>query len=119
MDTAGAEAALRDLKATSLAEQDVADRHANVFEQDLRVAVTQATLGIRAAQAALIAADELVQLAKERVALAEGRYQTGVGNTIELGDAELALRDAQTQRVTAEYDLALARALLHRTLGRL
>jgi len=88
------------------------------LRQDLRVAVTQATLAIRAAQESLVAADELVQLAKERVALAEGRYQTGVGNTIELGDAELALRDAQTQRVTAEYDLASARALLHRTLGR-
>jgi outer membrane protein len=86
--------------------------------QDLRVAITQADLSIKAAQAALVAADELVQLARERVALAEGRYQTGVGNTIELGDAELALRDAQTQRVSAQYDLATARAGLHRALGR-
>jgi outer membrane protein len=82
------------------------------------VAVEQAGLSIRAATAALEVADDLVQLAKDRVTLAEGRYQAGVGNTIELGDAELALRDAQTQRVSAAYDLALARALLHRTLGR-
>jgi outer membrane protein len=88
------------------------------LRQDLRVAVTQASLSIRAARAALETAGDLVQLAKDRQALAEGRYQAGVGNTIELGDAELALRDAQTQRVSAEYDLALARALLHRTLGR-
>lgn len=89
-----------------------------IVRQDLRVAVTQSGLSIRAARAALDVAGELVQLAKDRLALAEGRYQAGVGNTIELGDAELALRDAQTQRVSAEYDLALARALLHRTLGR-
>jgi outer membrane protein len=89
-----------------------------ILRQDLRVAVTQSGLSIRAARAALDVADELVQLARDRVVLAEGRYQAGVGNTIELGDAELALRDAQTQRVSAEYDLALARALLHRTLGR-
>jgi outer membrane protein len=89
-----------------------------ILRQDLRVAVAQVGLSIRATRAALEVADDLVQLAKERVALAEGRYQAGVGNTIELGDAELALRDAQTQRVSAEYDLALARALLHRTLGR-
>lgn len=89
-----------------------------MLRQDLRVAVTQSGLSIRAARAALDVAGDLVQLAKDRVALAEGRYQAGVGNTIELGDAELALRDAQTQRVSAEYDLALARALLHRTLGR-
>ena len=89
-----------------------------ILRQDLRVAVEQAGLSIRGAIAALSVADELVQLAKDRVTLAEGRYQAGVGNTIELGDAELALRDAQTQRVSAAYDLALARALLHRTLGR-
>jgi len=88
------------------------------LQQDLRVAVTQAELAIHAAEAALVAADELVQLAKERITLAEGRYETGVGNIIEMGDAELALRDAQTQRVTAQYDLATARAQLHRTLGR-
>jgi outer membrane protein len=101
------------------AQTAVVQAQLETLRQDLRVAVTQATLAIRAAQAALIAADELVQLAKERLTLAEGRYQTGVGNTIELGDAELALRDAQTQHVSAEYDLASARALLHRTLGRL
>ena len=94
------------------------DAQRETLRQDLRVAVTQAELAINAAQAALEAADELVKLAQERVTLAEGRYQTGVGNTIELGDAELAQRDAQTQRVTAQYDLASARAQLHRTLGR-
>jgi outer membrane protein len=94
------------------------DAELEVLQQDLRVSVTQSELALKAAQAALVVADELVQLAKERVTLAEGRYQTGVGNIIELGDAELALRDAQTQRVTAAYDLASARASLHRTLGR-
>jgi outer membrane protein len=94
------------------------DAQLEVLQQDLRVSVTQSELALKAAQAALVVADELVQLAKERVTLAEGRYQTGVGNIIELGDAELALRDAQTQRVTAAYDLASARASLHRTLGR-
>jgi outer membrane protein len=89
-----------------------------ILRQDLRVAISQSSLTIRAARAALEVADELVQLARDRVALAEGRYAAGVGNTIELGDAELALRDAQTQRVSAQYDLAIARALLHRTLGR-
>jgi outer membrane protein len=89
-----------------------------ILRQDLNVAITQSSLAIQAAGAALEVAEGLVQLAKDRVGLAEGRYAAGVGSTIELGDAELALRDAQTQKVSAEYDLALARALLHRTLGR-
>ena len=85
---------------------------------DVRLSVTQAVLGLSAAREALAVATELVELARERLRLADGRYQTGLGNAIELGDAELSLRDAQTQRVTADYDLAQARALLHRSLGR-
>lgn len=85
---------------------------------DLRLALTQAVLSVSAAREALTVASELVGLAQERVRLAEGRYTTGVGNAIELGDAELSLRDAQTQRVTAEYDLAQARTLLRRSMGR-
>jgi outer membrane protein len=89
----------------------------DTLREDLQLAITQAETAIKTAQAALIAANELVELAKERVKLAEGCYAAGVGNTIELGDAELALRDAETQLVTAEYDLASARALLRRSLG--
>ena len=39
MDTAGTEAALRDLEAAAFAEQDVFLRHANVFQQHLGMAV--------------------------------------------------------------------------------
>jgi outer membrane protein len=89
------------------------------LREDLRLALTQAVLSVEAAQAELATADDLVGLAQERLVLAEGRYETGVGNTIELGDAQLALRDAQTQHVTAAYDLAIARAQLRHSLGRL
>jgi outer membrane protein len=95
------------------------DAQMETLRADLQLALTQAETAIKTAQAALIAAGELVDLSKERVTLAEGRYAAGVGNTIELGDAELALRDAQTQLVTAEYDLASSRALLRRSLGQL
>jgi outer membrane protein len=91
----------------------------DALREDLRLALTQAILSVEAAQAELVTADDLVRLAQDRLTLAEGRYETGVGNTIELGDAQLALRDAQSQRVTAEYDLAIARAQLRHSLGRL
>ncbi len=39
VDAARPKAALRDLEATAFAEQDVARRHANIFENDLGVAV--------------------------------------------------------------------------------
>jgi outer membrane protein len=94
------------------------DAQLQTLRADTQLSVTQAVRAIKSAQAEVIAADELVSFAKERVTLAEGRYTTGVGNTIELGDAELALNDAQTQRVSAQYDLASARALLRKSLGR-
>src|SRR5436305_1457533 len=50
--------------------------------------------------------------------LAEGRYETGVGNAIELGDAQVALTSAEAQTVQADDRLSTARAQLLRALGR-
>lgn len=84
----------------------------------VRVDVKQALLGVRAARAGLSAASEALTNAAERMRLAEGRYQAGVGNIIELSDAQVALTNAAAQRVQSEYNLATARAALLRALGR-
>jgi outer membrane protein len=57
--------------------------------------------------------------ARQRLRLAEGRYQSGIGTVIELGDAQLALTAAAAQRVQADYTLSSSRGaqLLH-ALGR-
>ncbi|HEY3356948.1 MAG TPA: TolC family protein [Polyangia bacterium] len=88
------------------------------LRQQIRVEVDQARLGVRAAKAATVAADEALTNARVRLRLAEGRYQTGVGNIIELGDAQVALTNAAAQKVQADYNLATARAQLLRALGR-
>jgi outer membrane protein TolC len=49
--------------------------------------------------------------------MARGRYQAGVGNAIELGDAEVSAMTAQAQRVQAESTLGLARSTLRWHLG--
>ncbi|HEX2568754.1 MAG TPA: TolC family protein [Polyangia bacterium] len=84
----------------------------------VRVEIEQARLAVRAARAALGAAEEALTNASERLRLAEGRYQTGVGNAIELGDAQVALTNARAQKIQAEYNLATARARLLTSLGR-
>ena len=94
----------------------VAQRDA--LRQTLRVNVEQARLGLRAAKAGLSASEEALVNARERLKLAEGRYQVGVGNLIELGDAQLAYTNAAVQKVQAEYNLANARAQLLQALGR-
>ncbi len=48
-------------------------------KQQVRLDVEQARLGVRAAIATVSAAQDAAQAARERLTLAEGRYQTGVG----------------------------------------
>jgi outer membrane protein len=56
--------------------------------------------------------------ARENLALAEGRYQAGYGNIIELTDAQLLSTQSQVQTITARYDYQIASARLDSALGR-
>lgn len=86
--------------------------------QQVRADVEQARLSVRATKAAIEAAHEAATNARIRLGLAEGRYQAGVGNVIELGDAQLALTTADAQEVQAIFNLATARARLLQALGK-
>lgn len=86
--------------------------------QRIRAELEQARLTIRTAKATVEASDEALVNARARLGLAEGRYEAGVGNAIELGDAQLALTNAAAQRVQSEYNLAIARAQLLGALGK-
>lgn len=79
---------------------------------------SRATIAVRTAKEALVGSKEAHAAAKERVRLAEGRYAAGVGNIIELGDAQLALVQAAAQEVQAQLNLMTARAQLLAALGR-
>jgi outer membrane protein len=86
--------------------------------EQVRFDVEQASLAVRAAKALIEADRETVVNARDRLRLAEGRYETGVGNAIELGDAQVALTTAEAQTVQADDRLSTARAQLLRALGR-
>jgi outer membrane protein len=90
-----------------------------LLRQQVRLEIEQARVAVRAARATLEASGEALTNARQRLRLAEGRYQAGVGHIIELGDAQLALTAAAAQRVQAEYQLSAARAQLLRALGRM
>ena len=89
----------------------------DVLRQQVRLDVEQARLAVVAAKATLGAAEDALTNAKELLRLAEGRYQVGIGNIIELSDAQVAETSAAAQRVQADYNLASARAQLLRALG--
>lgn len=84
----------------------------------IRVQLEQVRLNIQTAKATVEAAEEALTNARARLSLAEGRYEAGVGNGIELGDAQLAVSQADAQRVQSEYNLAIARAQLLSALGK-
>jgi outer membrane protein len=102
------------------AEGQVTQAHAQLEteRQQVRLDVEQARLGIRAAKAAITAAEDALANTRDRLRLAEGRYTTGVGSIIELGDAQVALTTAAAQKVAAEYQLYTARAQLLKALGK-
>ncbi|MBX5481599.1 MAG: TolC family protein [Myxococcaceae bacterium] len=90
----------------------------DLLRQQVRLELERARLAVRAALASLEASQEAESNARTRLKLAEGRYRAGVGNIIELGDAQVALTQAEAQRVQATYDVSVARAQLLRALGR-
>jgi outer membrane protein len=97
--------------ATAVAQLDVQ-------RQQIRVDVDQALLAIRAAKAAQSASRNALVAARQRLSLAEGRYQNGSGSVIELGDAQIAAANTAAQVVQTDFQLATARAQMLWALGR-
>jgi outer membrane protein len=89
-----------------------------VLVLQLRFQLVQAQLNVRAAEQASIAAGKALENTREQLRLAEGRYQSGVGSVIELGDAQLAFSNASAQQVQAQYSVYSSRAALLAALGR-
>jgi outer membrane protein len=88
-----------------------------IQRQQIRLDLEQARLAVRAAKASEEATHEAAVNAREQLRLAEGRYQAGVGNMIELGDAQVAMTTAAAQEVQAHFGLATSRAQLLLALG--
>jgi outer membrane protein len=86
--------------------------------QQIRVDVNAALLAVKAAKASLVSTSEALNNARLQLKLAEQRYQVGVGSSIELTDAQVALTTTAAQAVQADDNLATARAQLLRALGR-
>jgi outer membrane protein len=102
-----AEARIRNLQAQADSER-----------QQIRLQVEQVRLALAAAKGSQASAREAEANARARLASAEGRYRTGIGNIIELSDAQVAMTAASTQVVSADFQLAAARAQLIQALGR-
>ena len=102
-----------------------ANANLNVIEarlNNLRLQVIKdaeaAWLNCNEAAARITSTEMEVTAATESRLLAEGRYHEGVGNIIEVTDAQSKGVDAQTANIQARYDYYVALARLDRALGR-
>src|SRR6266566_4526178 len=77
--------------------------------------VRQSLLNLGQAAESIVVADKGLQQSRENLSLAEGRYKTGVGNIIELTDAQVSLVAAEASRVQALVGYRTALATLERS----
>ena len=87
------------------------------LRQDILLQVQQAYLNLRDAGERIGAAEVGVRQGKENLDLANGRYQAGVGNPIEVTDSVVALANAQIAYTQALYDYKVSVANIEKATG--
>lgn len=87
------------------------------LRQQVALEVRTALLDVERTAEAIRVTERGTGQARENLELAEGRYQTGVGNVIELVDAQRARTSADADYVTALYDHQIAVATLEQAIG--
>jgi outer membrane protein len=85
--------------------------------QDVALEVRRAVLDLRRAAESIEVATRAAEQSRENLALAEGRYRTGVGSVIELSDAQTARASAEAESVRALYTYQSSLAALERAIG--
>jgi outer membrane protein TolC len=83
----------------------------------IRYQVAASLLDLKAAGAAVDVAREAEALARQQVDQAQDRFRAGVGNTIELVQAQDALAAASDRYISSLYTHNIAKASLARALG--
>ncbi|HWR58667.1 MAG TPA: TolC family protein [Thermodesulfovibrionales bacterium] len=90
-------------------------------EESLRQAVIlevqQAYLNLKQAEESVPTAELGVKQAQENMDIANGRYAAGVGNPIEVADAEVLLANAKLSYIQALYSYKTSQASLEKAMG--
>jgi outer membrane protein len=99
------------------ATHNAAKANFDLLKQSVILEVQQAYLNLVAA-ADRIPTSELAQRqAAENLEIANGRYAAGVGNPIEVTDAQVSYTNAKTTYIQALYDYNIAVANLEKSMG--
>jgi outer membrane protein TolC len=84
----------------------------------IQLEVKSAYLSLQEAEALLEVQRETVQQAEEGLRIANLQHENGMITSVELTDAELALTQAQVNRLQALYDYTIAIAKIEKAIGR-
>lgn len=109
---------LRAQVAEAKANLQVLEFNEEALRQNIALQVRQAALNVQQADESIGVAEKGAQQARESLALAEGRYSTGVGNIIELTNAQVALTSAEASYVQALYGYQTSIASLSNAIGK-
>ncbi len=88
-------------------------------KQGIALDVRSALLDLQEAARRRETTESNVVLAREALRIAQVRFQAGVSTTVEVTDALVALTQAETNRVNADFDYLGGEARLRKGLGRL
>ena len=86
-------------------------------EQDILLEIKKSYLNVQDSKSKIPVAEISRTQAEENYNLAVGRYKVGVGNYIEVKDAETTLSDAKLSYINAVFDYILSIAALNKAMG--
>ena len=96
----------------------VADANKEVLRQSVILEIHQDFANLTEAEKRVQTSEVVVRQAEENLEQANGRFQAGVGTTVEQTDAQVLLTNAKTTQVQALYDYRVAVAQLQKAMGR-
>ncbi len=88
------------------------------LRQDIRLEAEQAFLGLTEAQERISVTLQSMEQARENYDLASRRYAVGIGQSLEINDAEVLLANARASHINALYDYKVAEARIEKAMGR-
>ena len=99
------------------AEERVRRDEIDVTREQEVAQVRETYVQAQVANSALIALDNEVVAARANYAQADARFRAGIGNAVELADAEAVRTDAEIQLALGQFELARARAAFGRAIA--
>lgn len=99
------------------AELEIAKSNLDLLKKNIYFEVQGAYVDMLQLEKQIPLMEVKVRQALENFELADGRYEVGLGNFIELQDAKVNYNNAQHSYVQAIYDFNVARAKLEKSMG--